>query len=100
MPLSWHTYSWRETTALQIVQWKIFCGAFAAMTLIFSLQRHICAYSDPGHSDPGHSDPGYSDSLLTVTFLANPTFLKSVTVSTSLLTVTLCPGPDGVTVSK
>ena len=47
-----------------------------------------------------YSDTGFSDSLLTVTLLANPTFLKSVTVSTYLLTVTFCLGPNGVTVSK
>ena len=47
-----------------------------------------------------YNDTGFSDSLLTTTLLVNPTFQKSVTVSTYLLTVTLCPGPDGVTVSK
>ena len=48
---------------------------------------------------PAYSDTVYSDTLLTVTLLANPTFLWSVTVSRYLLTVTLCPCPEGVTVS-
>ena len=57
----------------------------------------------PSNPDTGIlalSDTGYSDTLLTVTLFDNSTFPKSVTVSTYLLTVTLCPGPNGVTVSK
>ena len=38
---------------------------------------------------PGYSDTGYNDTPLTVTLLASPIFLLSVTVSRYLLTVTL-----------
>ena len=47
-----------------------------------------------------YSVTGYCDSSLTMTLLANPTSPKSVTLCTYLLTVTPCPGPDGVTVSQ
>ena len=47
-----------------------------------------------------YSDTGHSDCLLTVTLLANPKFLRSVTLITYLLIVTLCPGPGSVTVRK
>ena len=46
------------------------------------------------------SDTGYSDSLLTVTLFANPTLPMSVTVSTYLPTITLCPVTDDDTVSE
>ena len=42
----------------------------------------------------------YSDSPLTVIVLVNPMLPKSVTVSKYLLTVTLFPCPEGVTVTK
>ena len=35
-----------------------------------------------------------------MTLMANPTFPQSVAGSTFLLTMTLCPGPDSVTVSE
>ena len=45
-----------------------------------------------------YSDTGYSDYPLTVTVVKNPSLSKSVTVSKYLLTVTLLPCPEGVTV--
>ena len=48
---------------------------------------------------PAHSDTVYSDTLLTVTLLAVPLFVKYVTVSRYLLTLTLLVGPEVVAVS-
>ena len=43
---------------------------------------------------------GYNDTPLTVTVVVSPLLPKSVTVSKYLLTVTLFPPPDGVTVTE
>ena len=48
----------------------------------------------------GYSDTCYSDTPLTVTVLVNPMLAKSVTVSKYLLTETLFPRSEGVTVTK
>ena len=48
----------------------------------------------------GYTETGYSDTLLTVTDLVNPMFPKSVAVSKYLLTVTLYPCPEGVTITE
>ena len=48
----------------------------------------------------GNSDTGYSDTPLTATVLVNPISPKSVTVSKNLLSVTLYPCPEGVTVTE
>ena len=49
----------------------------------------------------GYNDTSYSDTPLTVTVLFNNTLLqKSVTVSKYLLTATLFPSPEGVTVTE
>ena len=48
---------------------------------------------------PAYSDTGYSDNLDRVTLLADHIVLKSVTVVTYLVTVTLLPGTQGVTVN-
>ena len=48
----------------------------------------------------GYNDTAYRDTHLTLTILVNPMLPKSVTVSKYLLTVTLFPCPEGVTVTK
>ena len=60
--------------------------------------KHGCANTD----FPAYSDTGYSDTPLTVTglVLVNPMLPKSVTASKYLLTMTLSPCPESVTVTE
>ena len=70
------------------------------LTLGYEEDEAVNVSSVQGTEIFAYSVTGYCDSSLTMTLLANPTSPKSVALSTYLLTVTPCPGPDGVTVSR